>query len=45
MPPVRFCWLCDGIASGLSAPHYEDDRTVYFCSAAHRDEYQQLAQL
>lgn len=45
MPPVYFCWLCGSIAARLSAPHYEDKRTVWFCSALHRDEYLELAQL
>lgn len=45
---IYYCWFCQvpvDPKTYLSATHYEDKRTVRFCSQAHYQQYMELAQL
>jgi hypothetical protein len=46
MSTVYFCFICDRPAApGLEAEHYEDGRTIRFCSAEHKESYAWLHDL
>lgn len=44
---IYFCWFCQEPvpADYLSAVHYEDNRTVRFCTPEHYHLYLELAKL
>jgi hypothetical protein len=41
---MYFCWLCDApVGTGaVTDTHYESSRLLYFCTARHWTEYQDL---
>jgi hypothetical protein len=43
---VYYCWVCGKFADPqFATTHYETGQPVHFCCAAHRAEYQELADL